>query len=203
MAKKKKKKNSGIVSFLSSSVSFFRDDRFRYAMGIVFLLVALFLIVAFISYLFSWKTDQDFEWSRVLSEAEIQVENQGGKMGAWISNLFLNKWFGLASFLFPAILIILAMALYRMKVFSTWKAVKNSLILVILLSVTLGVLFGDGNGILGSGPGGEHGFFISRWLLSSIGYTGTIFLLLIIYSALILFTTDFLGGKLSTTVYTY
>ena len=73
MAKKKKKKNSGIVSFLSSTVSFFRDDRFRYAMGIVFLLVALFLIVAFISYLFSWKTDQDFELSRVLSEAEIQV----------------------------------------------------------------------------------------------------------------------------------
>ena len=49
MAKKKKKKNSGIVSFLSSTVSFFRDDRFRYAMGIVFLLVALFLFVAFIS----------------------------------------------------------------------------------------------------------------------------------------------------------
>jgi len=193
MAKKKKKKNRGIVNFLSSTVSFFRDDRFRYAMGIVFLLLALFLIVAFISYVFSWKTDQDFEWSRVLSEAEIQVENSGGKMGAWVSNLFINKWFGLASFLFPAILIILAMALYRIKIFSTWKAVKNSLILVILLSVTLGVMFGDGNGILGSGPGGAHGFFISRWLLSSIGYTGTIFLLLIFYSALLLFTTDFLG----------
>ena len=191
--KKKKKKNSGFVGFLGSVVSFFRDERFRYAMGIVFLLAALFMFISFISYLVHWKTDQDFEWSRVLSEADIRVENQGGKMGAWLSNLFINKWFGLASFLFPLILSFLAMALYRIKIFSTWKAIRNSLILIILISVSLGVLFGDGNGILGSGPGGAHGFFISRWLLSSIGYAGTIFLLLIFYSALLLFTTGFLG----------
>ncbi len=80
-----------------------------------------------------------------------------------------------------------------MKIFKTWKAIRNSLILIILLSVTLGVLFGDGDGLLGSGPGGAHGFFISRWLLSSIGYVGTIFLLLIVYSALVLFSTGFLG----------
>ena len=191
--KKKKKKNSGFVGFLGSVVSFFRDERFRYAMGIVFLLAALFMLISLISYLVHWKTDQDFEWARVLSEAEIQVENQGGKMGAWLSNILINNWFGLASFLFPAILTFLAMALYRIKIFSAWKAIRNCLILIILLSISLGVIFGDGNGVLGSGPGGAHGFFISRWLLSSIGYAGTIFLLLIFYSALLLFTTGFLG----------
>ncbi len=193
MAKKKKKKSKGLVNFLSSAVAFFRDDRFRYAMGIVIILVALFMLLSFISYLFNWKTDQDFEWARVFSEAEIQVENQGGKMGAWLANLFINKWFGLASYIFPGILIIWSMALFRIKVFKTWKAIKNSLILLILISLTLGLIFGDGNGILGSGPGGAHGFFISRWLLSSIGYVGSIFLILIFYSALILFSTGFLG----------
>ncbi len=192
MAKKKKKKKGGFVAFLSSVVSFFRDDRFRYAMGIVFMLAALFMLISLVSYLFHWKTDQDFEWSRVLSQAEIKVENQGGKMGAWLSNLFINKWFGLASFLFPLILSILAIALYRIKLFNTWKAIKNCLILIILISVSLGVMFGDGGGFLGSGPGGAHGFFISRWLLSSIGYAGSIFLLFIAYSALILFSTGFL-----------
>jgi len=192
MAKKKKKKSNGFINFLTSVVAFFRDDRFRYAMGIVILLVALFMLLSFISYLFNWKTDQDFEWARVFSKAEIQVENQGGKMGAWLANLFINKWFGLASFIFPGILVIWSMALFRIKLFRAWKAVKNSLILVILLSVTLGVMFGDGNGILGSGPGGAHGFFISRWLLASIGYVGTFFLLFIFYSALILFSTGFL-----------
>ena len=100
--------------------------------------------------------------------------------------------FGLASFLFPGILIIWAMALYKIRLMKTWSAVKNSLILIILFSVTLGLLFKDGNGILGSGPGGQHGFFISRWLLASIGYVGTVFLLLIGYMAMILFSTGFL-----------
>jgi S-DNA-T family DNA segregation ATPase FtsK/SpoIIIE len=190
MAKKKKK--NGFVGFLSSLVAFFRDDRFRYAMGIVFLLAAIFMLLSFVSYLIHWRADQDFEWAKVFSGPEISVENQGGKMGAWLANLFINRWFGLASFLFPGILVIWAMALYKIRLLKTWKAVRNSLILIILLSITMGLLFKEGGGILGSGPGGQHGFFISRWLVASIGYFGTVFLLLICYMALILFSTGFL-----------
>ncbi|MFO7935605.1 MAG: DNA translocase FtsK [Bacteroidales bacterium] len=188
----KRKKKSSSVKFFSSLVAFFRDDRFRYTLGIVFLLVAIFMVLSFISYLINWRTDQDFEWARVFSGPGIRVENQGGKLGAWLSDLFINRWFGLASFLFPAILLIWAMALYRIRLLKTWKSVRNSLILVILLSVTLGLIFGDADGFLGSGPGGQHGFFISNWLVASIGYFGTVFLLVICYMSLILFSTGFL-----------
>ncbi len=191
MANKKKKKNP-TVRFLGAVVAFFRDDRFRYAMGIIFLLLALFMILSLVSYLIHWKTDQDFEWAKVFSGPEIRVENAGGKMGAWLSNLIINNWFGLAGFLFPVILIIWAMSLYRIRLIKTGKAIRNSLILVILVSVTLGFLFGDAGGALGSGPGGQHGYFLSRWLVASIGTPGTIFLLIICYAALILFSTSFL-----------
>jgi len=191
MAKKKKKKNP-IIRFLGSVVAFFKDDRFRYAAGIVFLLLALFLILSLISYLINWKTDQDFEWAKVFSGPEIQVENSGGKLGAWLSNLFINRWFGIASFLFPIILIIWAMALYKIRVVKAAKAIRNSLILIILLSLTLGMIFGDASGALGSGPGGQHGYFLSRWLVASIGTLGTIFLLVICYAAMLLFSTSFL-----------
>ncbi len=191
MARKKKKKNP-VVRFLGGVVAFFRDDRFRYAMGIIFLLVALFMILSMISYLVNWKTDQDFEWAKVFSGPEIQVENSGGKMGAWLSNLLINKWFGLASFVFPAILVIWAMALYRIRLVKPGKSIRNSLILIVLFSITLGLLFGDAGGLLGSGPGGQHGYFLSRWLLASIGTFGTVFLLIICYTALILFSTPFL-----------
>jgi len=190
MAKKKKKKP--FVRVLGSLVSSLKDDRFRYAMGIVFLLVALFMILSFISYLFNWKTDQDFEWSKVFSGPDIRVENQGGKLGAWLSNQFINRWFGVAGFLFPAILVIWAMSLYKIRVFNTWKTVRNCLLLIILLSITLGLLFGDASGILGSGPGGQHGYFLSKWLLASVGYFGTVFLLMICYIAMVLFSTNFL-----------
>jgi S-DNA-T family DNA segregation ATPase FtsK/SpoIIIE len=192
MAKKKKKKNP-IIRFLASVVAFFKDDRFRYAMGIVFLLVALFLVLSLISYLINWKTDQDFEWGKVFSGPEIQVENSGGKLGAWLSNLLINKWFGISSFLFPVILIIWAMSLYRIRLVQAGKAIKNSLILIILLSLTLGLVFGDAGGALGSGPGGQHGYFLSRWLVASIGTLGTIFLLVICYTAMLLFSTSFLN----------
>ncbi len=192
MAKKKKKEKNPIVRFLGSVVAFFKDDRFRYAMGIVFLLLALFLILSLVSYLINWKTDQDFEWAKVFSGPEIQVENSGGKLGAWVSNLLINNWFGLASFLFPLILLIWAMALYRIKLVHTGKAIRNSLILIILVSITLGFTFGDAGGALGSGPGGQHGYFLSRWLVASIGSAGTIFLLFICYAAMLLFSTSFL-----------
>ena len=191
MAKKKKKKNT-TVGFLKSVVGFFKDDRFRYALGIIFLLLALFLTLSLISYLINWRTDQDFEWAKVFSGPEIKVENSGGKMGAWISNLLINKWFGIASFLFPAILVIWAMTLYKIRLLKPGKAVRNSLILMILLSITLGLIFGDAGGALGSGPGGLHGYFLSRWLVASIGTLGTIFLLIICYTAMILFATPFL-----------
>jgi len=191
MAKKKKKKNP-IVRFLGSLVAFFKDDRFRYAMGIVFLLVALFMILSLISYLVNWKTDQDFEWSKVFSGPEIRVENSGGKLGAWLSNLLINKWFGLAGFVFPVILVIWAMALYRIRLVKAGKSIRNSLILIVLFSITLGLMFGDAGGLLGSGPGGQHGYFLSKWLKASIGTFGTIFLLIICYTALILFSTSFL-----------
>jgi len=192
MAKKKKKKKNPIGRFIRSVLAFFKDDRFRYAMGIVFLLLALFLILSLISYLINWKTDQDFEWAKVFSSPDIKVENSGGKLGAWLSNLLINKWFGIASFLFPVILVIWAMVLYRIRLLKTGKAVRNSLILIILLSITLSLIFGDAGGALGSGPGGQHGYFLSRWLLASIGTFGTTSLLIICYTALLLFSTPIL-----------
>ena len=152
MAKRKKK--NAVVRFMGSLVAAFRDERFRYAAGLIFVLIAVFMLLSLISYLFHWKTDQDFEWAKVFSGPEIKVENTGGKLGAWLGDLLINQWFGIASFLFPVILIIWSMALYKIKLLRTWKAVRNSLFLVILLSVTLGLLFGDAGGFLGSGPGG-------------------------------------------------
>ncbi|MGW8315629.1 MAG: DNA translocase FtsK 4TM domain-containing protein [Bacteroidales bacterium] len=190
MAKRKKK--NAVVRFMGSIVATIRDDRFRYATGLILLLIAIFMLLSLISYLFNWKTDQDFEWAKVFSGPEVKVENTGGKLGAWLSDLFINQWFGLASFLFPAILVIWTMALYKIKLLRTWKAVRNSLFLVILLSVSLSLIFGDAGGFLGSGPGGQHGYFLSRWLTASIGVPGTVFLLVICYAAMLLFSTSFL-----------
>jgi S-DNA-T family DNA segregation ATPase FtsK/SpoIIIE len=54
---------------------FFRDDRTKLVVGLSIIVFALYLSLAFISYLFSWKVDQSFEWSKIFSGPEVQVEN--------------------------------------------------------------------------------------------------------------------------------
>src|SRR6056297_690124 len=194
MSRKKKKhsKSKSKSNKLRSRFSLFRDDRFRYALGIVFILFAFYLFLSFISYFFQWQTDQDFRWAEIFSGPEITVENQGGKWGAWLSDTFMNRWFGIPSLLFPAILIVWALGLFRLRILKTWTVTRNLLILIILSSVTLGVIFGSASGYLGSGPGGMHGYHISRWMIAAMGVAGTGSVLLILFSVFALFTTPIL-----------
>jgi S-DNA-T family DNA segregation ATPase FtsK/SpoIIIE len=158
---KKKRKNKKYFSFL-------RDERFKLTLGIFLVLFSLYLYLAFISYFFTWKTDQSFEWSRVFSGPETMVDNWAGKFGAFLANKFINHWFGIASAVLP----------------------------FILLSIILSFLFGDAGGFLGSGPGGGHGYFLSEWLSSVLGKVGTIFLLAILVLAFALFSFDSTLGKI-------
>ena len=62
------------------------------------------------------------------------------------------------------------------------------LICTIYLSVLLVFVFDLAGGFLGSGPGGRHGLYVSRWLNAFMGKLGTGFFLAIFLFALILFT---------------
>jgi len=179
---KKKKKGRGRVR------RFFTDERVKLSFGIFFILLALYTIMALISYLFTWKTDQSFEYSQILSNPDIQVENWAGKTGAYIGILLMNRWFGIASFTFPALFLLIGLRTLNIKLGSLWKAIRIGLLGMILASITLGYLFGDQAKFLGSGPGGGHGYIISLWLNSILGKVGTGLLLLFLNFAFIIFT---------------
>ncbi len=174
---KKKKKNS-----------FFRDERFSITLGLVLLGASALFTLAFISYFFTWKSDQSFEWSQPISGTSITVENWSGKVGAYFANLFMNKWFGIASLSFPFLLFICGFRLFNIRLLPLRKTIRNTILLTVLISITLSYLFSNSIDFLGSGPGGMHGFIISQWLNAFLGKTGTFFLLLIIYLSFIFFT---------------
>ena len=180
-SKKKSKKRNRLVRF-------FRDDRTKLVIGLSIIVFALFLSLAFISYLFTWKIDQSFEWSKIFSSADIQVENWSGKTGAWFSHLFMDRWFGIASFSVPFLLLIVGLRLLNLKLLPLWKTIKVTIVATILISVTFGYLFNDSGGFLGSGVGGNHGFVVSSWLNAFIGRIGTAFLLFVAIIAFLLFS---------------
>ncbi|MCK4921041.1 MAG: DNA translocase FtsK 4TM domain-containing protein, partial [Bacteroidales bacterium] len=86
-------KKKGIVSTLRSIVQFFKDEKFKITFGSFLILLAIYMVLAFISYFFNWQTDQDFTWAKIFSGPDIIVENHAGKIGAWMSALLLNRWF--------------------------------------------------------------------------------------------------------------
>src|SRR6056297_783019 len=185
MAKKNGKKNDTNNKRKKS----LNDERVKIIIGIFTLFLAAFLTLAFISYFFTWKVDQSFQYSKVISGIDTNVENWSGKAGAHFANLFINKWFGIASFTFPFLLIVIGLRFFNIKLFSIRKTLKLTIFGTIILSVLLGYLFGDLDGYLGSGLGGGHGYFIALWLNSFLGKVGTAFLLTLSVIAFFIFSS--------------
>lgn len=183
MAKKTKRKSVNKKKKLLS------DERIKIILGVFTIFLSAFLTLAFISYFFTWKIDQSFQFSKVISGIEINVENWTGKAGAHFANLFINKWFGIASFTFPFLLLIIGLRFFKIKIYSIQKSFKIAIIGTIILSVLLGFLFGNSNGFLGSGLGGSHGYIIAQWLNSFLGKIGTAFLLIIAITSFVIFTS--------------
>src|SRR6478672_9648328 len=79
-----------------------KDERTYKILGTVFLLIAIFLFIAFTSYLFTWEEDQDkvFHGASILyPSSDVKVANLLGNLGAYISHQFFYKGFGIASYL--------------------------------------------------------------------------------------------------------
>lgn len=167
---------------------FFADERVRVVLGLFIFLFACLVLFSFISYLFTWKADQSFQFQEVLSNAKIQSENWAGKFGARISNIFVFKLFGISSFLIPVIIVFLSLELVAIKIFNTARAIKKVIIFILLSSFILSYLFGTAGGYLGSGPGGYYGYFIIELLNSIIGQVGTGLMLFILVFTYIVFS---------------
>ena len=177
------KKTNQIKSRKRNKKNILSDERIKIILGITTLFLAFLLTLSFISYFFTWKVDQSFQYSEVISEASLKVENWAGKVGAYFSNLFIYKWFGISSFTFPFLLLVIGFKFFRIKIYHVKNAFRIAIIGTILFSVVLGYLFGDLNGFLGSGLGGGHGLIMAAWINSFLGKIGTgIFLFIAVFA---------------------
>jgi S-DNA-T family DNA segregation ATPase FtsK/SpoIIIE len=156
-----------------------KDERTHKITGAVFLLVAAFLFVAFTSYLFTWKEDQDkvFHGASILMpSSNVKVTNLLGNLGALISHEFFYKGFGVASYLFCSFFFILGVnLLFARRIFSIARNLRYVLTGLLYFSVAAAFV------TRGSGfPwGGAVGDMMSDWLIRFLGWLGTAALLLV------------------------
>jgi DNA segregation ATPase FtsK/SpoIIIE, S-DNA-T family len=150
-----------------------RDERTHKITGAVFLLVSIFLFIAFSSYLFTWKEDQDkvFRGLSILSPShDNKVANLLGNLGAYISHLFFFRGFGIASYFICSFFFITGINwLFAKKYFSIKRNVRYVLIGLVYLSTTLAFIC---HGL--SFPwGGAFGDMASEWMMRFLGKIGT------------------------------
>ncbi|MBN1157854.1 MAG: DNA translocase FtsK 4TM domain-containing protein [Bacteroidales bacterium] len=159
--------------------NFFTDEKFKITLGLIISGFSIFLFISMVSYIFTWKTDQSFEWSKVFSNPDFSVENWAGKAGAYFSNQLINKWFGISSFCIPFLLVLIGLKLMHVRIASIFRIIRITLIGMLLFSIWLGTVAGETNGYLGSGLGGKHGLYLSEWLKSFVGTVGTAMVLIL------------------------
>ena len=105
--KKKQKKSGSKSNKFSGSFKkvngFIQNEKTQQVTGLFFILFSAYLLIAFTSFLFTWKIDQskvELPFGEYMFNPELLVENWLGKLGAWISHIFISGWFGISSFLF-------------------------------------------------------------------------------------------------------
>ena len=89
-----------------------QDERTHKILGSICLLISVLLFIAFTSYLFTWAEDQDKFSYRMLLANDIKVQNLLGTFGAFISEIFIRKGFGIASYLICSVFFVVGINLF-------------------------------------------------------------------------------------------
>lgn len=179
---------------VSSFPSFLHEQRTRIVAGATLIVFSLYILFALIGFFFTGGTDQsliDREIGAVIADPLITAGNPAGKVGAWISNLLINRCFGIASFIICYMIFISGYKLVGGKINGYGRKIFISMVVILWISLLLGFIteslndwFEIGTGYLFLGGG--HGYFVSLWMDSLIGRLGT-FLTLILSFVIILF----------------
>lgn len=196
MAKNNKKNNNKKEEQVKEPRKKVWDRRLRILTGIIISGFAIMLFLALVSYLFTWKKDQSFLSGHVFSGSEIKVENWSGKAGAYLSDLVMNRGIGIASFCLPILFLLIGLKILKIRIRNLGKTLILTLITSAYISILLGFVFSDFNGVFGSGPGGRHGLYVSDWIVAFIGKPGTTLFLTVFFLGLLFYSHKGLSDRL-------
>lgn len=171
MAKKKpttkKRKSTSKKPNLSLS------NQQKLVFGSLLLILGILLFLAFLSFFFTGQADQSV--LEQFTSREVEAKNWMSKLGAWVSDLFIYRGFGVASFIFSGLIFLSGVyVLLNINKSRLWRHWFWGTLSVIWISILFGFL-AKKTPILG----GTIGFELNDFLQDYIGKIGTILLLLL------------------------
>ncbi len=176
---KQKQKKEEAAPKQNGLITTLKDERTHKIFGLFLILVSIFLLIAFTSFFFTWKHDQDLvrgSWFDLFRYSDYKVDNWLGKFGAIVSHQFMHTWFGVASFLFVWLSFVAGFQiLFCISLAPLAKTFRYSLFALLYVSPLLAFLFQNKSDLLFMGGG--FGYQTNLWLSLAMGNVGTAFFL--------------------------
>jgi hypothetical protein len=151
---------------------FFTISRIKRFSGVFLTLLSIILLIAFISYCFSWKEDQgnvvDPSW-KILWSQDQNVSNIMGRLGAFLSHFFMYNLFGIGSFILPYLIFTFGVNItFSKRIFPLLKISLNIALGLIIIPLFAKYLFPN----IDFPIGGGMGKMLYQWLSTLIGIVG-------------------------------
>ncbi|MES2555577.1 MAG: DNA translocase FtsK 4TM domain-containing protein [Bacteroidota bacterium] len=167
--------------------------RTKTIIGVVLTLFSFFTFLSCFSFFFTWTADQDRILDKGLFEFLMEdnpepVANWLGKFGAWMSHLFMYRWFGISSFAISFMIFLVGFKwMLNIRLFPLKRSFAVASLFMVWSSIFLGYFVQQIDYL-----GGTFGYTVNQWLTLSIGSFGSfIVVLALLYVVLvILFNAD-------------
>jgi ftsK/spoIIIE family protein len=193
MAKKKKEKTPKTFSE-AIGAHYIINDKTGFVLGIVLLCLALYVLVAFISYFSTGEADQSLVTALRPGEIENSTkvfQNSCGSVGALLSYFLIARCFGIPAFIIPLYIILCGVRMIKAyEKINLWKWFFGMALIMVWSSITfakfLTPLMGDNI----FNPGGDHGAFVVKYVENIIGSPGLIAILAITMIAFLTYLTS-------------
>ena len=148
------------------------SSQHKLVLGSFLIIIGVLLFISFLSFVFTGKEDQSVLQN--FPERTTEYKNWASQLGAWLSEFFITKGFGLPSFIFAGLLFLsgvyVTLNLNKAKLRKHW--IWGTLI-VVWLSILFGFFTHKFDFL-----GGIIGFEINQFLQDYIGKVGVILLLI-------------------------
>ena len=172
-----------------------KNETVQFVAGLLCVMVALYMILAFSSFVLNGGVDQSALEQQSVTEALAnaatdEVANATGRSGAHIAQTLINGCFGISAYCIAIFMLVLGLNLMRTYRFNLkhW-GICCATILVwgsLFLSITVDRWFSD-SGIYW---GGYHGHNVAEWLNGQFGLPGIIILLTVIAILFCMYLTN-------------
>lgn len=177
MAQAKEDKKKTENEEMPKELAFFKKEPFKAGLGLLLFFIGAFLLLCFLSFLFTGKADQSLMEPFSIKQSfanKSDIQNYGGWIGAFLSEWLINRGFGLGSFLLVYLILNIGYNLLQQKELRLWAKIFWVSVGIIWCSITFGFVFDHFLSDYFMFIGGSHGYFMSIVLKENIGVAGTV-----------------------------